>query len=175
MEYETELRPRPDAPDMLLHARKCKVCNHPRRDEIAEAFIHWDHPGEIVRRFGLGHRSVLYRHARAQRLYELRAFYLRSALDHIIERAAITPVGANAVVNAVRAYAHINSQGKWVEPPRKIILAKEEQQREQNVEIVVDPILYEAHLARRAASQKAAADRATAEKENTNLAQTQRS
>jgi len=39
----------------------------------------------------------------------------------------------------------------------------------------VDPILYEAHLARRAASQKAAADRATAEKENTNLAQTQRS
>ena len=168
MEDEYELRPKPNAPDILLHARRCSICHHPRRDEIEEAFIHWDRPAEIVRRFGLSHRSVLYRHARAINLYKARSLYIRSALDHIIERAAEAPVTANAVVNAVRAYTHINEQGKWVEPPRKIIFAKDEPPT-QNVEIVVSPEFYEAHRVRQAA-EKAAMERAAAEKEGSNLA-----
>jgi hypothetical protein len=172
MQDEHEYRPRADAPDILLHARKCSICHHPRRFEIEEAFIHWDHPTEIVRRFGISNRSVLYRHARAGHLYKARSLYIRSALDHIIERAAVAPITANAVVNAVRVYTHINEQGKWVEPPRKIIFAKDEPPT-QNVEIVVSPDFYEAHLARQAA-EKAAMAKAAAEKEGSSLARTPR-
>jgi hypothetical protein len=144
---EPQAPPKALRPDLALHARRCVICNHPQRDEIEEEFVYWGHPGAIVKRFKLRHRSLLYRHARAHRLYEVRAYNLRAALDHIIERASITDTNSEAIVHAIKAYAHVNAKGQWEEPLRKVMAVREEMP-EGGVNIVVSPELYEAHLHR---------------------------
>jgi hypothetical protein len=118
---EEEHAPLNPGVDPLVHARKCTICNHPERDEIENDFVYWGHPGSIIKRYGLSHRTALYRHARALKLYQARAANLRSALEHIIERATVTKVTSDSIVRAVQTYAHIDSQGKWEEPVRKIM------------------------------------------------------
>lgn len=140
-------------PDLELHARRCVICHHPRREEIEEEFVYWGHPGTIVRRFGLRHRSLLYRHARAHRLYEARAYNLRAALDHIVERASITPVSSEAIVRAIKTYAHVNERGKWEEPIHKVMAVKDDI-KSGGVNIVVDPVLYDIHKARMARGEE---------------------
>lgn len=129
-------------PDPEVHARLCQICNHPQRQEIDEAFVYWGHPGTIVKQFGLRHRATLYRHARAMKLYLARSWNIRSALEHIIERASITKVTADSIVRAVQTYAHVNAHGQWEEPLRKVMAVKEEEQSKE-VKFVVDPGLYE--------------------------------
>ena len=151
---EPETPPKALRPDLELHARRCVICHHPRREEIEEEFVYWGHPGSIVRKFGLRHRSLLYRHAPAHRLYEARASNLRAALDHIVECASITPVSSEAIVRAIKTSANVNDQGKWEEPIHKVMAVKEESQF-QEVQIVVEPSLYEAYKARQLAKAEA--------------------
>lgn len=132
----------PPSPDPAIHARQCTICNHPQCEEIEDDFVYWGHPGSIVKRFGISHRSILYRHARALRLYEIRAQKLRSALEHIIERASITKVTADSIVRAVQTYAHLDTQGKWEEPVRKI-MAIQPVDEAKEVHIVVSPEFYD--------------------------------
>ncbi|MGA8075420.1 MAG: hypothetical protein WB995_18235 [Candidatus Acidiferrales bacterium] len=141
-------------PDLELHSRRCVICHHPRRDEIEEEFVYWGHPGTIVKKFGLRHRSLLYRHARAHRLYEVRAANLRAALDHIVERASVSPVSADAIVRAIKTYAHVNDQGKWEEPIHKVMAVKPGSEF-QEIQLVVDPSLYEAYKRRQMESAEA--------------------
>jgi hypothetical protein len=128
--------------DPEVHARKCTICNHPERDEIENDFVYWGHPGTIVKKFGLRHRSTLYRRARALNLYQARAWNLRSALEPIIERARITKVTSDSIVRAVQTYAHIDAKGKWEEPLRKVMAVKEEVQAKE-VQFVVGQGLYD--------------------------------
>jgi len=100
------------------HKKLCKVCQHPQRAEIEEAFIRWESPRSIAREFRLGHRSSLYRHANAVDLFTRRQKNLRAALEKIIERAGEAPVTAAAVVSAVCALSRINAAGEWVETSR---------------------------------------------------------
>jgi hypothetical protein len=132
----------PNRPDPVLHARKCAICHHPQRDEIEDDFVYWGHPGSIIKRYGISHRSILYRHARALRLYEVRSWKLRSALEHIIERASITKVTSESIVRAVQTYAHIDADGNWQEPVRKVMAVKEEVQAKE-VQFVVSQSLYD--------------------------------
>src|SRR5580704_7027481 len=106
---EEEHAPLNPGVDPLVHARKCTICNHPERDEIENDFVYWGHPGSIIKRYGLSHRTALYRHARALKLYQARAANLRSALELIIERATDTKVTSDSIVRAVQTYAHIDS------------------------------------------------------------------
>ncbi len=151
---EPQAPPKALRPDLALHARRCVICNHPQLDEIEEDFVYWGHPGTIVKRFKLRHRSLLYRHARAARLYEVRARNLRAALDHIVERASITETNSEAIVHAIKAYAHVNAKGQWEEPLRKIMAVKEEIP-EGGVNIVVSPALYDAYKGRQLAEAQA--------------------
>jgi hypothetical protein len=132
----------PDRFNPEVHARKCTVCNHPERDEIENQFVYWGHPGTIVKEFGLRHRTALYRHARALKLYEARTANLRSALEHIIERATVTKVTADSIVRAVQTYAHIDAKGKWEEPLRKVMAVTEVQQAKE-VQFVVSQSVYD--------------------------------
>jgi hypothetical protein len=116
------------APDLQRHSRRCVICRHRDRIQIDYDFVHWGHPDNIVRDYNIRHRSLLYRHARATGLYAIRSRNLRSALDHIIERIAETPVNSAAEVRAVRIYAHLNDRGAWVEPTRKVVFAREDKQ-----------------------------------------------
>jgi hypothetical protein len=116
-------RPRRRSPDR--HGRRCKVCHHPDRDAIEQAFLHWQSPEKIAREFGIAHHSTVYRHAYACGLFTRRGGYIRSALESIIERAADAHITGNDVIKAVRAACCITDDGKWVEPPRKCIIIHE--------------------------------------------------
>jgi hypothetical protein len=129
--------------DPEVHSRLCQICNHPQRHEIDEDFVYWGHPATIVKKFGLRHRATLYRHARAMQLYLARSWNIRSALEHIIERASITKVTADSIVRAVQTYAHINSQGQWEEPLRKVMAVKGQEEQQKEVKFVVSQGLYD--------------------------------
>jgi len=127
-------------PDLDRHARLCVVCRHPDREHIDSDFVHWGHPETIVREYHLGNRKTLYRHARATGLYYLRSRNIRSALEHLIERSADTPMDPSTTIQAVRIYAHINDSGSWVEPSRRLVIAKEIPVPEE-VELILTPSL----------------------------------
>lgn len=111
---------RPDAPgvvDIPHHQYRCAVCKHSQRAAIEEAFIRWHNVTWIKDDFKLPNRNSIYRHAHAFGLFERRRANLRYALEHIIEEAERVRPTASAVIDAVRAYAHIDSDGYWIEPP----------------------------------------------------------
>jgi hypothetical protein len=97
------------------HESGCKVCRHPKRQEIERDFITWQSPIVIAREYGLRNRASIYRHAHAFGLFEKRKRNVRAALERIIEQAGDVEATASAVVAAVQAYSKINAQGQWVD------------------------------------------------------------
>lgn len=117
------VKPRKQSPppspslDLVQHARRCAVCKHPEREAIEEAFLQWQNVPHITSEFGLPNRSSVYRHAHAFGLFPRREAGLRFALGYIIEEAECIQPNASDVVAAVRACAHLNESGRWIEPP----------------------------------------------------------
>jgi hypothetical protein len=104
------------------HETNCKVCNHPERQAIESEFISWKSPSQIAKVWKLRDRTTLYRHAWATGLMAKRRRNVRSALEHIIEKGTDVEVTAGAVVQAVIAYAKINSEGRLVERSERVDL-----------------------------------------------------
>jgi len=100
------------------HRRRCVVCHHPDREEIEDAFLHWQSPETLAREFGIADHSSIYRHAHTMRLFSRRNGLVRHALDQIIEQASTAVVTGNDVINAIRASCCLTDDGKWVEPTR---------------------------------------------------------
>ena len=96
------------------HERDCKICHHPKREEIEREWTNWGDTTEIAKQYSLT-RDSIYRHAHALGLFKKRGRNIRAALEQIIEKAAKVEVTAASVVSAVQAYAKINAQGQWVE------------------------------------------------------------
>jgi hypothetical protein len=107
--------PSPAVPNLGRHESGCKVCAHPRRQEIEREFVSWKSPARITAEYKLRNRASIYRHAHAFDLFAKRARNLRAALERLIERVDEVPVNAGAIVQAITAYAKINSQGQFVE------------------------------------------------------------
>lgn len=97
------------------HKTYCKICSHPKWEEIERDFVHWRSPAEIARTFRLSDRSSVYRHAHALGLFAKRQRNVGAALEGIIERAGEVDVTAASVVAAVQAYAKINAHGQWID------------------------------------------------------------
>jgi ribosomal protein S14 len=104
------------------HETNCKVCQHPERAAIEDEFIAWKSPSRITKDWGFRDRTTLYRHAWATGLIEKRRRNVRAALESIIERSQDVEVTAAAVVQAVAAYARINSEGRLVERNERVNL-----------------------------------------------------
>jgi len=104
------------------HEMNCKVCNHPERQAIESEFISWESPSQIAKDWGLRDRTTLYRHGWATGLMQKRRRNVRAALESIIERSTDVDVSASAVVQAVVAYAKINSEGRLVERSERVDL-----------------------------------------------------
>ena len=98
------------------HTRKCNVCRHPDRDAIEQDFLRWRSPDRIAKDYGIADHSSVYRHVHATGLFARRRATIRLALEPLIERAETVKVTANAIVSAVRVYAHLNDAGEWIEP-----------------------------------------------------------
>jgi hypothetical protein len=99
------------------HKRLCAVCRHPQREAIEEAFLQWSNLYWVARKFSLPDRASIYRHAHAMDLFPRRKANLRFALEHIIEESERVKPTVSGIVEAVRAYAHIDDSGSWIEPP----------------------------------------------------------
>jgi hypothetical protein len=112
------------APSPDHHQRHCVICRHPRREEIEFEFLHWHNPKTIAKqyRLGKGDPANVYRHARATGLVEQRRYYVRDALERILEKADRVRVTADAVVSAVCIIAQMNALDQWVEPAERIYL-----------------------------------------------------
>jgi len=96
------------------HEHQCRICSHPKRDEIEQAFIAWVSPAHIAKKYSVS-RDGVYRHAHVFGLMDKRRRNVRAALERIIERAGEVDVTATAVVSAVQAYSKINAMGHWVD------------------------------------------------------------
>jgi hypothetical protein len=96
------------------HEAGCKVCRHPKREDIEREWVDWGSTAQIAKQHGLT-RDSLYRHAHALGLFAKRQRNIRKALEWIIEKAGDVEVTASAVVAAVQAYSKINAQGQWVD------------------------------------------------------------
>ena len=97
------------------HAKNCKICSHPKCDEIEQDFVNWRNPAEIAKTYKHSDRSTVYRHAHAFNLFGRRRRNVRAALERIIEKSGEVEVTAASVVAAVQAYAKINSEGQWID------------------------------------------------------------
>ena len=144
---------RAPSPDLRRHSRRCAVCHHPHRNQIDFDFVHWKHPFDIVRKYNIRHRSLLYRHARATGLYAARSRDLRGAVKHILDGRASTPLRFAASLRAVHTSSHLGDPGKWPEPTRKFAIAEDNRR---------DPPL---HLILRAYESAAIRSEATATRE----------
>jgi hypothetical protein len=110
--------------DPNRHRRKCSVCNHPERGAIEEEFLHWCSPRAIGVHYDI-HRKAIYRHAHAMGLFAQRRGNIRSVLEHLIEQAEHAKVTGETIINAVRALTCLQDDGRWVEPPRRVIYSIE--------------------------------------------------
>jgi hypothetical protein len=75
----------------------------------------------LAKQYGVS-RDSLYRHCHALGLFEKRGRNLKGALEKIIEQADSVAVNAGAVVQAIQAYAKINSAGQWVDRTEQVNL-----------------------------------------------------
>jgi hypothetical protein len=104
------------------HSRKCSICNHPDRESIDDAFLHWSRSERIVRDYNLPSVSALYRHAHACGLWNLRRTKIRRALDRVIEQAAECRPSGNAVLRAIEISVRFDQDDRYVEPNKKVII-----------------------------------------------------
>jgi len=116
--------PGPNKPSPARHEAHCKICQHPQRAEIEEAFLHWQPAYKIADDYGLADRKNIERHVRAVGLMERRRRNLRDVLDLIIERglSSAVEIPASVVVQAVVAQGKFNDYGRYVERTERVDL-----------------------------------------------------
>lgn len=106
-------------PDLERHSRLCSVCSHPDRDAIEADYLHWRNPAEIAEDYGLPNFYPIYRHARATGLIDRRKGEVCRVMERYLEKVdSYTTDEFDQVTRAVRAYAHIDADGRWFEPSR---------------------------------------------------------
>ena len=74
-------RPRPLADEAAVtlarHRAQCRICRHPRREEIEWEFLDWVPGREIAETYKLGSSRAVYRHAHAHDLLRRRRGYVQ--------------------------------------------------------------------------------------------------
>ncbi len=110
---------RPEPTPLERHARKCSICRHPQRQMIEEAFLHWRSPDTIMNWFNIVAETTIYHHAHAFNLFAQRNRNLQSALGNIVEELDRSAFTTRDMLDAVRALAHVNEDGRWIHPPTK--------------------------------------------------------
>jgi hypothetical protein len=100
-------------------SRKCNICRHPERQSIDDAFLHWRSPKTIMHCFDIPSETTIYDHAHAFNFFALPNRNLQSALANIIEDIDRRDFTGSEMLDAVRALAHLNENGRWIHPTSK--------------------------------------------------------
>lgn len=87
---------------LIRHSARCRVCRHPRRDEIDRALIDWTSPRDVTQIFRLGSERAVYRHARIFGLLDKRRSNHQTALGFVIEQVRHVKATASSIVSAIR-------------------------------------------------------------------------
>jgi hypothetical protein len=121
--YRKRTRPFPRRQTAAIsrHARKCSVCRHRDRADIDADFLHWHSAENIAAENNLD-AAAIYRHAHATGLFNERMRNVRYAAIHIAEKAESVKPTASAVLQAIRACTLIDGEGKWNDPPKRVII-----------------------------------------------------
>ncbi|MGB9333988.1 MAG: hypothetical protein WCB14_03180 [Candidatus Acidiferrales bacterium] len=101
------------------------MCQHEDRAAIEQFFMHWVPLMDIADEFDLPSSDAVRRHAIAMGLEEARNLTMRRSLHRIIERAGDATPTAAGVIQAIRACNCLDDSGRWVEPPRRVIVTHE--------------------------------------------------
>ena len=56
-------------------------------------------------------------------LFALRDRKVRFALGNIIERVGTTAMSAECILRAIQSFTKVNDEGRWVDPPKRLILS----------------------------------------------------
>lgn len=110
------------SPALERHQRKCSICRRQDRDDIEQAFLHW----ESLAALQLDYRvteSAIHRHALATGLYGRRKRNLRFLLEHVLERHSEATITLDSLLRAIRAYSSINDSGEYVERPTQVVVS----------------------------------------------------
>jgi hypothetical protein len=127
-----------ERPSRDRHSRKCRICSHPRREDIEQDFLRWLSPHRIAAQYGLADHSTVYRHVHATGLFKRRSDSIHLALDSIIEQGnSVVNVNAHSILQAVKFSAILD--GKWVEPPRNHVVDKRRTESPNRQIPVLDP------------------------------------
>jgi len=140
-------KPAPKAPPATGtrsdHERHCTICSHSDRADIENEFMHWHSIGDMADEYDVS-RSAIYRHAYAAGLFTRRNRNLRFSLGHLVERVQDVEPTADSVIRAIHAFARINDEGEWIEPPAHVIVSSGGIHREAAVGQARRPIAIDA-------------------------------
>lgn len=106
------------------HSRKCRLCRHPRLEEIENAYLNWHSAYDICRVFQIDDPDALYRHARAARLDATRRGNVRHVVEHFIEQAHNVKITSSTVLRSIRALSCLDDKGRWTDLPKTHILIR---------------------------------------------------
>lgn len=103
-------------PDPDRHRRKCKICNHPHRDEIERDYLQWRTSRDIAHLFSITDHTAIFRHAWATGLYDRRQRIIAYALHPLLEQSEDIFIKAtpNSIISAVQTYSQINNEGRRI-------------------------------------------------------------
>lgn len=95
--------------DIERHSRKCKICNHEKKDEIEEDYLNWKPVKDIFAEYIIPERSF-YRHVQAlgldKKKHENRSkYYLK-----IMERAPLDNVKLSVAIAAARLLEQVEGK-----------------------------------------------------------------
>lgn len=113
--------PPENLPAIERHRRKCAICNHPQREAIEDLFVHWHRPDCVAGEYTVSETS-LYRHAHATGLLRTRRRNLRCVLEHMLEQGPTMQITSDSIVRAVRAYACLTNDNRWIEPTKRVVV-----------------------------------------------------
>src|SRR5271168_476402 len=94
------------------HSRKCGICNSPDRDLIEAAYVGWERPIVICKKYKIRFLSSLQAHCRALRLDERRDGNVRRLLSNFLESGLTIKPSPSAFVQAVAILSKLNEAGR---------------------------------------------------------------
>lgn len=105
--------------DTKRHARKCKICSHPEREEIEQAYLSWTPPDVIVKEFNISYPATLYLHVNAVGLAAERRRHMNAALDPILEKAHDIRPTVRDILEAIKISSQMDERGVYLTPTRR--------------------------------------------------------
>jgi hypothetical protein len=124
------------------HRRKCAICSHPEREMIEDLFIHWHSPRAIanfLRDYDRVNWVSIYRHAYALGLDAIRRRNLNHFFENTLDDATQATPTLGGILGAARALSCLTEDGRWIEPPKRVIVTTIVRKEDPHATTSTDP------------------------------------